>query len=286
MKSAVARLHSTLHSLTDRLADLIRDLSIEHLEHSSEAVVIAPHYFWGEASKRQQNNQLSIKRDYEAWFQRFELLFRGASDDVGRRIKEADDEIRTWIELDMNWSITRDRRNNEEKLREASSQFVDLLSIVATDEEETIIIPDTNSIAVQPDPTEYRDIAGEDTYVFMLLPTVLGELDALKNVHRNPDFREKVRSAIRRVKGWRTQGSLLEGVTVSGTVTVRAVSAEPDMQNTLSWLDKDVADDRLVASVLEVQAAQPNSRVVLVTGDINLMNKADLASIESAEIGS
>ena len=248
--------------------------------------MIAPHYFWGKVSPSAQNRQISIKRSYEDWFHKFELLFSGTSDDVGRRIKEADEEIREWIELDVNWSITRDRRNNEEKLRKASKQFIDLLSIIATDEGETILVPDTNSIAVEPDPAKYRDIAGEASYVFMLLPTVLGELDDLKIAHRNPDFREKARSAIRRVKGWRLQGDLFIGVTVSRTVTVKAVAAEPDMKNTLSWLDKDIADDRLIASVLEVQIAHPNSRVVLVTGDINLMNKAAWASIESAEIGS
>ena len=55
------------------------------------------------------------------------------------------------------------------------------------------------------------------------------------------------------------------------------------MKATLKWLDKDVADDRLIASTLEIIAQQPSARVVLVTSDINLQNKADAALIECYE---
>ncbi len=148
-----------------------------------------------------------------------------------------------------------------------------------------VLIPDTNAIADNPDPTQYRAITGDDSFIFLLLPTVLGELDQLKNNHRNPDFREKVNKAITRIKGWRHQGHLPSGVTVDGTITVKAVAKEPDMSATLTWLDKENRDDRIIASVLDIQSSYPNAQVVLITGDINLSNKADLARIETSEIG-
>jgi predicted ribonuclease YlaK len=73
-------------------------------------------------------------------------------------------------------------------------------------------------------------------------------------------------------------------VTVDSYIKVSAAYQEPDMDNTLSWLDRDNCDDRIVASVLAVQAEHPNSKVTLVTGDINLQNKADAAFIEVKEI--
>ncbi|MCY4377006.1 MAG: PIN domain-containing protein [Spirochaetaceae bacterium] len=229
------------------------------------------------------NEQLQIKRDYDVWIQSFQLLFRGSSDDLTRRIKEYDKEVRTWIELGENWSLTSNRDDNAEKMRAASKQLEDLLAIVASTDGERILVPDTNAIANESDPTKYRHIAGHNTYVFLLLPTVLAELDALKNAHRNPDFREKIRRAIARIKGWRTQGALLAGVTVHKTVTVRAIGTEPDMKDSLSWLDKENRDDRIIASVLEVQSDHPTSDVILVTEDVNLLNKADLASIAARE---
>ena len=286
MPSTVARLQSSLHSLTERSADLIRDMPVEHFEREGSGVVfICPEYHWGQASPEQLNAQLAIKRDYEVWFEIFRSVFRTATDDLNQRIKEADQAFRQWIELSSNWSISPDRAANEKQLREDAEQFVKILAILeAGGGIETILIPDTNAIVGEPDPTQYKDIAGDNSFVFLLLPTVLAELDKMKISHRNPDFREKVKKTITRIKGWRNQGSLLDGVTVNRTITVRAVASEPDMQRTLTWLDEHNRDDRIIATVLEVQSAHPTARVVLITGDINLLNKADVARIESAEL--
>ena len=283
MDSTVSRLKCALYSLTERLVELIQTVPIERLERYSGIFFFAPDYYWGEASAEQLNEQIQIKRNYDLWIQSFQLLFRGSSDDLTRRINKYDKEVRTWIELGENWSLTSNRDDNEEKLRAASKQLEDLLAIVASTDGERILVPDTNVIANESDPTKYRHIAGHNTYAFLLLPTVLAELDTLKNAHRNPDFREKIKRAITRIKGWRTQGALLAGVTVHKTVTVRAIGTEPDMKNSLSWLDKENRDDRIIASVLEVQSDHPTSDVILVTEDVNLLNKADLASIAARE---
>ena len=245
---------------------------------------VCPDYYWGQASPEQLNAQLAIKRDYEVWFEIFRSAFRTATNDLNRRIEEADQQFRVWIELSQNWSISPDRTANEKQLRDDAERFVKILAILEVDGAiETILIPDTNTVADEPDPTQYKDIAGDDSFVFLLLPTVLAELDTMKNSHRNPDFRGKVKKAITRIKGWRNQGSLLDGVTVSRTITVRAIANEPDMQCTLTWLDEHNRDDRIIATILEVQAAHPAARVVLITGDVNLLNKADVAQIANAE---
>jgi len=70
---------------------------------------------------------------------------------------------------------------------------------------------------------------------------------------------------------------------VDRTITVKTRHNEPDMNRTLRWLDRDVADDRIVACVVALQTDYPACRVVLVTGDINLQNKADAAFVETAD---
>ena len=286
MPSVAARLRSDLNALTDRIADLIRELPIERLNRDDSSVIfLAPDYYWGKASSEQLNAQLAIKRDYEEWFDIFKSVFAKATDDLNRRIVEADSQLRMWIELDSDWSISLDKTANEEKLRADAELFHEMLSILdANGPADTILIPDTNAIIGEPSPIHYKSIVRDNTFVFLLLPTVLAELDALKINHRNPDFRKKVNKVITRIKGWRNQGSLREGVTVDRTITVKAVASEPKMGNTLSWLDENNHDDRIIAIVLEVQSTQPNARVVLVTGDINLSNKADVARIETAEL--
>lgn len=285
MPSTASRLQLDFKALTDRLIDFIRELPVEWRDrHSGGVAVIAPEYSWGALSAEQINDQLAIKRDYDEWFEIVCSVFRTATNDLNQRIKEADQSLCSWIELSSNWSLCRDPVSNERNLRDSAERFVKILEVLEVGgASEIILIPDTNTIIGQPDPTPYEAIAGNPKFLFLLLPTVLAELDELKNHHRNPDFRKKVNKVIARVKGWRIQGSLRDGVTVSGTITVKAVASDPDMQRTLKWLTNDNRDDRIIASVLEVQSNYPTARVLLVTGDINLLNKADIARIEVCE---
>ncbi len=287
MPSTAARLQSDLHSITERLADLIRELPVKRFETGGMVVLLAPDYYWGEATAEQRNTQLAIKRDYEKWFEILRSVFRTPADHLNQKIQEADVEFRKWIELGLNRSIDSDREVTEKRLRDDAERFLKLLKILtAGPVSEIILIPDTNAIVGEPDPTQYKDIAGDDSFVFLLLPTVLAELDELKNNHRkNPDFRKKVNKVITRIKGWCSQGKILDGITVNKTITVRATASEPDMKCTLTWLDEHNRDDRIIATVLEIQSDHPAARVVLITGDVNLSNKADAARIEWVDNG-
>lgn len=148
---------------------------------------------------------------------------------------------------------------------------------------EAILIPDTNSLIAVPDLSCYSEITGRENYTALVVPTVLSELDSLKVNHRDQDFRSKVNAVIRRLKGLRQQGSLLKGVTINKTVTVKMVAQEPNFDSTLHWLDPTNNDDRIVASALQVQRTYPSSTVILVTSDINLQNESEMASLPFSE---
>ncbi len=129
----------------------------------------------------------------------------------------------------------------------------------------------------------YTRIVEQDTFALVIVPTVLRELDELKIRSPDKEFRNKVDSIISRIKGWRHQGSLLKGVKVNKTITIRTVASEPNFEKTLHWLDASNSDDRIIASVLEIQITQPSATVVLITGDINLQNKAEMANLPFLE---
>ena len=285
MASTASRLRSDLSFLIQELETLIQGLPVETQERFPGIISLTPDYYWGELTSEQINTQLAIKREYEEWFEVFRSVFINATNELDRRVHKADKQLRKWIELSKNYAI-RPNINNGQELRNDTVDFFDLLEIIeASGPMEPVLIPDTNAMISTPDPTQYRGITGDDHFTFLLLPTVLAELDGLKNSHRNPALREKVNKAITRIKGWRHQGHLLNGVTVDKTITVKAVAIEPDMSNTLAWLDKENRDDRIIASVLNAQSSYPTAQVVLVTGDINLLNKADLARIETTDAG-
>ena len=286
MKTVASRLRETLVRMTDRLAALVREVPVSYFERESESIVfIAPEYYWAERTVQQAAQLHVIKRDYEEWVELLRSVFRSTSNDVKEAIERADGLYRTWLEFDQNWSLRPDLTDNEISFRADASKFDRLLDILdSASRTGVIVIPDTNSIVECPDPIRYRTVAGSASFTFVLLPTVLSELDDLKTLHRNPDFRDKAKRTIARIKGWRMQGRLRDGVTVDGTITVRAVPRDPKMHDSLSWLDPTIDDDRIIASVLEVQAANPSDQVVLVTGDINLLNKAEAACIDHAEV--
>jgi PIN domain len=284
--STATTLRVSLKRMTDELATLIAGIPVQWYDrHSSSVIVVCPDFYWHDRNAEQSNIQLKLNREFENWFERLKISFKNAPDNIQYELDEAENAYRIWVELDSNWSLTADKAQNERNLRKAAAAFDKILNVLdAGKNAAVIVVPDTNAIIKEPDPAQYRALIGSDAFTFLLLPTVLSELDKLKNLHRNPDFREKAEKTITRIKGWRKQGSLSAGVVVDKSIQVRALHNEPNMKATLSWLDAEVLDDRMVASILEVQSAHAADRVILVTGDINLQNKADAAAIEYLEL--
>ncbi|MBK6544292.1 MAG: twitching motility protein PilT [Saprospiraceae bacterium] len=162
-------------------------------------------------------------------------------------------------------------------------EHLTLLYRLINKEQKVIVIPDTNSLIKCPDPLNYISIAGVYEFDFVFTPTITKELDKLKTVHRDDNFRSKVNSVINRIKGYRTQGSLLQGVKYNKKITIRAIANEPKFDNLLKWLDPNNDDDRSIASILQIIISNPNDIIILVTSDINLQNKAELALLNFNE---
>jgi hypothetical protein len=144
---------------------------------------------------------------------------------------------------------------------------------------EAVVVPDTNALLFNPNLEDWA-FDGISRFTVILLPTMLKELDALKMNHRVEDVRKKAEGLITRIKGYRGRGQLNEGVPLrKGISTLRGWGTEPNMSDSLPWLDPANDDDRLLASFLEVMRKFPHSVVILVTRDINLQNKAELAQV-------
>ena len=73
-------------------------------------------------------------------------------------------------------------------------------------------------------------------------------------------------------------------MTVEKTIKLKMVASEPNFDRTLSWLDRENNDDRIIASALEIQRDNPSSAVCLVTSDINLQNKIEMARLTYIDI--
>ena len=284
-KSVALRLRNELSTVVAGLSELIKSLPIRRLDRFGGGIlIVAPEFYFAERSAEQQANQLALKRRYDVLMEILTVILRGATNDLLNRLEDADKHFRDWLELNGSWSVTQNAPENAKRSETAAQPLLQILDVLdLASKHELILTPDTNSLLSTADPVDYRKVAHQDSFVFMLFPTVLGELDHLKIEHRNPDVRDKAKKIITRIKGWRNQGSLAAGVIVDKSIAVKASHSEPDMAKTLSWLDANNRDDRIVASILALQGEHPSAHVILVSDDINLLNKADAALIETAD---
>jgi hypothetical protein len=280
-KSTAARVQSRFAQLERALAQHVSSLSVHPAQKYPGIAIMQPGFYFRELTAEEKGALLRAKRELDDVVELTRLLLQGAQSSLAYDFKNAAAALSVWVGDGLNYSVHPDQAETLRRLHTAFEQMRKIVGILSPDATAPpLLVPDTNALIHFPDPSQYEPIAACQSFILLLLPTVLGELDDLKNNHRNPEFRDKVKSVITRIKGWRTQGSLRDGVTVQKTITVRTTHQEPNMSMTLPWLDPNVRDDRIVAAVLELQKDHADAPVVLVTEDVNLHNKAEAAAIQ------
>lgn len=171
------------------------------------------------------------------------------------------------------WSIE-DWRENADA---AVAKQLDLLKALPTARKppRKLLVADTNTFLTHGDIESWR-LSGQ-AWTLVAVPQVIQELDDKK---LDPRLKDKAQAAIRRFKEYGCRGDTLRGeVKIAGKLSFTEVALEPDMDRTLNWLRADSADDRLLASAIELMWRELASTVALVTGDRNLQNKARYARV-------
>lgn len=244
---------------------------------------------WGELTDQQRALQSKIRKRFIRLCKHLALLLSDCTTDTKRKLTIATDAYLRQIEFSQGCleDLPRSADERESRLRSMALELHQLTKFAEhLGDESTIIIPDTNALICTGEPTDYRCASAMDTYTFLYLPTVMGELDDMKMNHRNPRVVTKAKKAIKRIKGFLNQGDLEHGVAYHRCKKIQLKSeyGEPNMKQTLDWLDGGVPDDRILASCLTVMVENPNADVVLVTGDVNLQNKARAAGVPTHDL--
>jgi PIN domain-containing protein len=284
--SYTQQLQNRFQEIDSKMMQLLDTSRIMHFQNDPDSgiFIVAPAYYWAEADEKQKILQINLLKAYSEWFEHFNLLMADATPEIRKQIKDVDTFLRKWINQESSWEIPATIQQAKGVFREHTKVFAELLAMIGSaSAHEIIVVPDTNALVAAPDPGTYSSSIGRSTFIVVMIPSVLAELDKLKIVHRDADFRNKIESIIRRIKGWRSQGSLLSGITINKTVTIKMIAREPNFRRTLHWLDASNEDDRIIASVLEIQRENPGGVVSIMTRDINLQNKAEMASIPYVE---
>jgi PIN domain-containing protein len=255
-------------------------------------VFIAPDWAWGPPSDELRRLQIALVPRFDRWLQRCELIFATAPEELREKLGDKTSRMREWIARDdriggwgAGWDIPPTILEAKAKLRSWGSEVRALIEIVApqTSDQRVIAVPDTSALVDAPDLGRYGSALGvNEVDVFVIAP-VLTELDALKDQGKNPEIRAKARTAIGAVKALRDRGSLLTGVDLGNDVRVFSRPQEPKFDGLPGALDPSVPDDRILAAAFELQRDHSTAAVVLVTGDVNLQTKAELAELPFVE---
>lgn len=236
LRTELAGIEADQAALLDR--STIRNVN-PNKSDSSLFVVGAADWGWGPSDADVTAMQMHLAARYSAWFERFRLLFPHPTADVAGSVKEVDDFMRRWTSRPDGWDHSIPRTIDSAKAL-ATSQFATLnglLDVAAkSGTAELRLVPDTNSLIRNPDLASYARAAQVPNFRVHLFPTVLGELDNLKDRGKAQDLRDQAQAVVRRLKGLRDKGNLAQGVKLTNTITVQAEAREIDVRSVLGWL--------------------------------------------------
>ena len=290
----IDKLRKDISNLESTFNDLLDTVSIRYYDPNNDSrysgivSIGAICYHWQEGSDQTKTKsiQRQLKERYLDVKAAIDFLCGKETQQVLQDLKSSFSLLESYIELKASHSTPTNIPNGKKNVTELLKQLTDVLDHIqqANNENRTILIPDTNALAITADPIQYRSILSDNKFSFVITTPVLRELDSQKEDGRKSEsYRGKVKKAIKRIKGFRTQGDITEGITVDKSISVKMDYKEPKVKDSFDWLDPDNNDDQVIGRSLELQKQYPNSDIVIVTSDINLQNKAIGARLNFSE---
>ena len=283
LRDEVSAIREEMDCLLDR--STIRNVN-PNTDDSPIVFVGAADWGWAPSDPETSALQMRLLARYGSWFDRFRLLFPHPTPEVASKITDTDEFVRRWVSRPETWDHSIPRTIEQAKARSAKEFDIldELLDLAAKAGDDALrLVPDTNALIRNPDLASYARTAPRSTFQVHLLPTVLRELDDLKDRGRTQDLRDQAQGVVRRLKGLRDRGNLAAGVNLTKAITVKTDAREVDVRSVLDWLDPSVPDDRILAAALRLQSEHPSGIVLLVTSDLNLQNKADAVGLPYME---
>lgn len=264
---------------------LLKDLLLDHSSiykwnrpRGGVVFITIANYAYNDLDEKGRQLQSKLLEEYRRFHSLLQVLLKEQPDDTKRELKQLDRSIINTIEQNYtSYKTTKEAYEKTSKYLQEEFQLINRL--YDPEEDQYIYVPDTNGLLFNPDIENWR-FSHINLFTIFLVPTVLSELDEIKISHNNENVRKKSEKLIRKIKEYRRRGSLIDGVKiVENKIYLQSLAIEPNMKETLPWLDYENNDDRMLASVIEIMRSKPRSHVILITRDINLQNKAEFASV-------
>lgn len=285
MKTIVQNLQHFAITIKDLLTELIQKNSEIYRWHTPDNTlyVVGGHYAWRDLKPEGKQVQSKVLNEYRHFYSIVKSLLQGQPKDQLHKLDEHHKTLLAVIEQTGHLF----KPDKTEQLDEAALALNSLLSLLDniyySSDSDVILVPDTNALIYNPalESWAYEEFP---KFTIALTSTILSELDSLKVNHKNEGVRDKAERLISQIKEYRRRGSIIEGVPLrKGVSTLKTFATEPNMANSLPWLQETNNDDRLLAGFIEIMRFHVRSTVLLVTRDINLQNKAEYARLPFIE---
>jgi hypothetical protein len=236
-------------------------------EDYSGVVLLGPDHPWGELDLETKRLQSEIYNEYMKLMEIGKSILYKSLPENRAKFDEASVLLFQIVEQSQ-YTWLKNIAEAKEKLKERVNTQIETINLAHGKMGDGILfLPDTNILISNPNLHDYKM---KEKCNILFLPSILGELDKLKNEHSNENVRKKAQTAIRNIKEYRRRGSLIDGV---------KITVEPKFDGKPSWLDPNNQDDRFIASCFEIISMFPDSDAAILTLDINLQNKAEYSLI-------
>jgi len=270
-----------LDELQSKVTDLLRRYSsMKPVNEPGEPIVfIGPSNFWKELPTEGKALQVQLLPDFDKFAELTKILTKSLPSSADNDLESALNGVRelidqhgtTWINTPND--AVKALENCCIKIKKILSQYFGNKST------QVFAIPDTNALILNPTLENWK-FDGIKLFTLVLTPAVLAELDHLKINHRNEEVQKKAKTLANKFFNYASRGDLSKGLTmVKSKIMVKSVATEPKMNQTLSWFEPTNADDRFLASTIEIMRENLSATYFIVTGDTNMLNKAIFASI-------
>jgi rRNA-processing protein FCF1 len=235
---------------------------------------------WAELLPELEREQNRLLKDFEEWHSDFCGLFQNVTKDEDRQLQKLYLDMDSWIKYRQVSGLPKSVDEAIKSFTAICDQFSNFLDkIEPANKFRSILVVDTSAIINCPDISQISTSLNLSGAIFVIPSTTISELDNLKTMKRDDEFRQRLKAAIHYLEETMANGDDPEGVQLADGSILKMLAVEPDFSKLPEWLDPEINDDRILAAAIELQIGNPVSFIAILTNDINMKNKANLAGI-------
>jgi len=206
MRSLINNLEIEFEQLQNKLWEFLSCLETVSINRNidmggiSVYAIGSPDYRWKKLTIHQERKQIELSKLHNDFIEYLDgLVSITPISAIQKRYEKIKKEFETWLYLEKNFALSDSIEKNKKSYLDTVNEMRSILELYKKQEDSFIIVPDTNALFIEPDPAKYIDIVNLKKFIFLLLPTVVSELD--KKAKEEKDIGKKAKGLIKKNKG-------------------------------------------------------------------------------------